>query len=54
MHNHPSGDSTPSKEDEEVTRALMQIGKIVAIPVIDHIIFGDENYFSFYEYMNNK
>ena len=51
IHNHPSGDSSPSKEDEETTNALMKIGKLVAIPVIDHIIFGDENYFSFYEYI---
>ncbi len=54
IHNHPSGDSSPSKEDEETTNALMKIGKLVAIPVIDHIIFGDENYFSFYEYINTK
>lgn len=54
IHNHPSGDSTPSHEDEETTKALMEIGKLVAVPVVDHIIFGNNNYFSFYEYMHMK
>lgn len=54
IHNHPSGDATPSKEDEEVTSSLMEIGKMVAIPVVDHIIFGENEYFSFYEYINKK
>ena len=55
MHNHPSGDSSPSKEDEEVTSTLFNIGKMMAIPVVDHIVFGKEEYFSFYEYYcNNK
>ena len=53
IHNHPSGDSTPSIQDEEVTTSLFSIGKLVSIPVIDHIVFGNDNYFSFYEY-NNK
>lgn len=54
MHNHPSGDTTPSKQDEETTISLMQIGKLMAIPVVDHIIIGSESYFSFYEYLNKK
>ncbi len=54
IHNHPSGDATPSMQDEEVTMSLMQIGKVMAIPVVDHIIFGYNNYFSFYEYMNKN
>ena len=54
LHNHPSGDTSPSSEDEEVTMSLMQIGKLMAIPVVDHIIFGKDNYFSFYEYMHNN
>lgn len=54
IHNHPSGDVTPSKEDEETTHKLMQIGNIMAIPVIDHIIIGKDKYFSFYEYMNKN
>ena len=54
MHNHPSGDPTPSIEDKEVTSHLFEIGKMVAIPVVDHIIFGNDKYFSFYEYMHSK
>lgn len=51
MHNHPSGDPTPSKEDEKTTKSLMEIGKIMSIPVLDHIIIGKNEYFSFYEYL---
>ncbi len=54
IHNHPSGDVTPSKEDEQTTINLMEIGKLMGIPVIDHIIIGKDKYFSFYEYMNNS
>lgn len=41
MHNHPSGDPTPSREDIEVTKRLVEAGKIVGIEVLDHIIVGD-------------
>ena len=41
MHNHPSGDASPSKEDIEVTARLVQVGRIMDIPVFDHIIVGD-------------
>jgi len=54
MHNHPSGDPTPSVEDKEVTSSLFEIGKFVAIPVIDHIVFGNNKYFSFYEYIHSN
>lgn len=54
FHNHPSGDSSPSVQDEEITSSLFEIGKMMAIPVVDHIIFGRDNYFSFYEYFSNK
>jgi len=50
MHNHPSGDITPSQEDISFTEALTTIGKLQQIPVIDHIIFGDDDYYSFYEH----
>lgn len=53
IHNHPSGDANPSKEDIEVTESLMKIGSIVKIPVVDHIIIGREEYYSFYEYMSS-
>lgn len=49
LHNHPSGDITPSKEDILFTKALMKTGNIKKIPVVDHIIVGENNYFSFYE-----
>ena len=52
IHNHPSGDPNPSKQDNEITKYLMEIGNIMALPVVDHIIFGHDRYFSFYEYMH--
>jgi DNA repair protein RadC len=42
MHNHPSGDATPSREDVEVTKRLVEAGKIVGVDVLDHIIIGDQ------------
>lgn len=42
MHNHPSGDATPSREDVEVTKRLSEAGKIVGVEVLDHIIIGDQ------------
>ena len=47
VHNHPTGDCTPSKEDREFTRELCQAGNVMQIKVIDHIIIGDNTYFSF-------
>ena len=49
LHNHPSGDVMPSKADLEVTKTLLEIGRIQGIDLIDHIIVGDNNYFSFFE-----
>ena len=49
LHNHPSGDLTPSKEDIRITDSLIKIGQINGIPVIDHIIISDNGYYSFYE-----
>ena len=49
VHNHPSGDVYPSKEDIRLTNSLAEIGKLNGIPIIDHIIIGDDNYYSFYE-----
>ena len=48
-HNHPSGDPKPSTEDAEVTRVLARSGKVLGIPMIDHVIIGDGNYYSFLE-----
>lgn len=47
IHNHPSGDIAPSLEDIELTDALVKIGNIQKIPILDHIIVGDNNYYSF-------
>ena len=46
MHNHPSGDSTPSNEDIEVTKDLVDLGNKIGIPVLDHIVIGKGNYYS--------
>lgn len=48
-HNHPSGDPTPSMEDRQITERLISAGGIVGIPVLDHLIIGDQAYFSFKE-----
>ena len=49
VHNHPSGDSNPSREDKNITNKLREISILHGINFIDHIIIGDENYYSFYE-----
>jgi DNA repair protein RadC len=47
VHNHPSGNLTPSHADRELTRKLKEAGNWLEIPVLDHIIFADRDYFSF-------
>ena len=47
VHNHPSGDPTPSKQDIEITKRLVEVGKIVGIEVIDHVIITKKSYYSF-------
>jgi DNA repair protein RadC len=47
VHNHPSGDATPSKEDIEITRRLREVGEIMGVRVLDHIIIGKGRYVSF-------
>ena len=49
IHNHPSGNITPSKEDISITNNLKEIGKLFGIEIVDHIIIGNYNYFSFIE-----
>lgn len=46
-HNHPSGDPSPSQSDREITQELVSAGKIMQIRVLDHIIIGENKYFSF-------
>ena len=47
VHNHPSGDPTPSKEDIEITRRLREVGDVMGVRVLDHIIIGKGRYVSF-------
>ena len=57
IHNHPSGDPTPSREDIELTSKLNEIANIHGIYLIDHLIIGNNCYYSFYEnnnILNNK
>jgi DNA repair protein RadC len=48
LHNHPSGDPTPSREDLEITKRLQEAGELLGIKVLDHMIIG-ETYLSFVE-----
>ncbi|MDA2927213.1 DNA repair protein RadC [Acidobacteria bacterium AH-259-G07] len=47
IHNHPSGDPAPSQEDVQITRRLSEVGKLIGIKCLDHIIIGQGRYFSF-------
>ena len=49
VHNHPSGDCTPSKEDEEVTRLLRDAGELVGVSLLDHIVIANNGYLSMKE-----
>ena len=49
LHNHPSGDTTPSKEDISATNRLRECGEILGIDLLDHIIIGDHTYMSMVE-----
>ncbi|WP_243386158.1 RadC family protein [Bacillus kexueae] len=49
VHNHPSGDPTPSREDIEVTRRLAECGKLIGIEMLDHIIIGEHKFVSLKE-----
>lgn len=47
VHNHPSGDPAPSREDREITRRLKDAGELMGVKVLDHIIIGDGSFVSF-------
>ena len=47
LHNHPSGDPVPSEEDLHITTRLREVGDILGIRVLDHLVFGDGRYVSF-------
>jgi DNA repair protein RadC len=51
VHNHPSGDPTPSSEDVELTKRLREAGAMLGIPVIDHVVVGDGVFRSIAEWM---
>lgn len=47
LHNHPSGDPTPSEEDRRITARLCRAGELLGIPVLDHVVIGRRDYYSF-------
>jgi len=47
VHNHPSGDPAPSPEDLEITRRLKEVGEVMGVRVLDHVVIGRGRYFSF-------
>lgn len=47
VHNHPSGDPTPSAEDRSVTRQLVEAGRLLDLPVYDHVIIAGDRFTSF-------
>lgn len=49
LHNHPGGNPTPSENDLRITERVREVGQMVDIPLFDHIIIGDNSYFSFQE-----
>lgn len=54
IHNHPSNDTTPSIADMKFTECIQKTGELHGIKVIDHIIFGYDNFYSFYEMKKTK
>jgi DNA repair protein RadC len=49
VHNHPSGDPTPSREDIDVTKRLVECGRIIGIDILDHLIIGEKKFISLKE-----
>lgn len=47
VHNHPSGDPSPSKEDHNITNKMREAGEVLGIKLIDHVIIGEGSYYSF-------
>jgi len=47
VHNHPSGNLNPSEQDKAITAKLLKIGRELEVPVLDHLLFSDQGYFSF-------
>ncbi len=53
-HNHPSGDATPSQCDLDFTKRLETASNLIGIEMLDHIVIGDNDYTSIFEYRQNK
>ena len=51
IHNHPSGDPTPSAQDRDLTRRLRDAGRVVGIPIVDHVIIGHRRFRSLAEWL---
>ena len=49
VHNHPSGDPTPSADDQAITAQLVAAGRLLDLPVVDHVVIGRGRYLSFAE-----
>lgn len=49
FHNHPSGNETPSRDDRKVTKRISEAGRLLGVSLLDHIIVGDNGYYSFRE-----
>ncbi len=47
IHNHPSGNPLPSSQDREITEAVAKTGSMLGLPLLDHIIIGDNTFYSF-------
>ena len=54
IHNHPSGDSSPSEKDNQIVEKIVQAGEIMGIPVIDFIIISENSHYSFYEKLRKQ
>ena len=49
FHNHPSGELTPSAEDRAITKRLTEVGKLLGISVLDHLILGDQGHYASFQ-----
>ena len=54
VHNHPSGDPTPSQEDLDLTRRLREVGILVGIPILDHVVIGSQGFRSIAEWLGTE
>ena len=54
VHNHPSGDAEPSRDDLEITERIIKTGELIGIPVIDHMVIGNGKYVSIKTRLDHK